>query len=171
MKSDALSKCFPVFVLAAAGFVWFSGQAMPAVVASHFGSSGRADAFMPREGYVRFMTALVLLLPALVVYLPNWLLARIGFAVNLPNKQYWMAPERREETLAYLRDNTFRLGYLLVGLLVYVHWLVVRANASVPPELDSAWLVGGLMAFVVGAAACVVALVRRFMRVPDRRAR
>ncbi|MCE5232065.1 MAG: DUF1648 domain-containing protein [Mizugakiibacter sp.] len=166
MKSDALSKFFPVFVLAAAAFVWLSGQSMPAVVASHFGASGQADAFAPREGYVRFMTALVLLLPVLVVYLPNWLLARVGFAVNLPNKRYWMAPERREETLAYLRGNAFRLGYLLVGLLAYVHWLVVRANAAVPPALDAAWLVGGLVAFVVGAGACVLALVRRFARVP-----
>ncbi|HEX7111345.1 MAG TPA: hypothetical protein VF216_02795 [Mizugakiibacter sp.] len=171
MKSEGLSRYFPLFVLAAAGFVWFTGQSMPAVVASHFGASGRADAFVPREGYLRFMTALVLLLPVLVVYLPNWLLARVGFAVNLPNRQYWMAPERRGDTLAYLRGNSFRLGYLLVGLLAYVHWLVVRANAAVPPVLDARWLVGGLVVFVVGAGACVLALVRRFVRVPDRRAR
>lgn len=166
MKSDALSKLFPVFVLAAAGFVWFSGQSMPDVVASHFGASGQADAFVPRAGYVRFMAALVLLLPLLVVYLPNWLLAHVGFAVNLPNKQYWMAPERRGETLAWLRGNSFCMGYLVVGLLAYVHELVVRANASAPPALDAAWLVGGLAVFVVGAGACVLVLVRRFVRVP-----
>ena len=47
----------------------------------------------------------------------------------------FVAPERRAETVAYLREHLGRLCPLLVVFLCAVHGLVVRANESVPPRL------------------------------------
>jgi uncharacterized membrane protein len=166
MQRGVLSKLFPIFVAAAIAFIWWSSLSLPARIASHFGPSGRANGFMPRESYICFMVALVVVLPIFVVYLPSWLIARAGNNINLPNKQYWLAAERREETLDFLRLSMFRLGYLLVAFLSYVHWLVVRANAVVPQSLETSWMVGGLAFLFASMFAVVLALLRHFGRIP-----
>jgi uncharacterized membrane protein len=167
VQRGAWSKSFLVFITVAAVFVWVSSQSLPAVVASHFGLSGQANGFMPREAYVWFMVALIAALPVLIVYLPNRLIMGASDKINLPNRDYWLAPERRQETIEYMCRVSFRFGYLLVGFLAYVHWLVVRANSVVPPDLSSGWLVGGLVMFVAATCATVLAIFRRFGRVPS----
>lgn len=160
------SAAFPIFVLIVAGYAWHSSQAMPAVVASHFGPSGQANGFMPRDIYGRFMAVLIVAVPLLVVYLPNALIRRAPGRINLPHRDYWLAPERRDDTIERLCSGSFGLGYLLVAFLGYVHHLVVLANLATPPGLPSASFVGALVAFVVGMAGWAYLYLRRFFRVP-----
>ena len=56
--------------------------------------------------------------------------------LSLPNKRYWLAPERVAQTRAWLVDQCAGYGILLCVFLCYVHTLVVRAHASTPPHLD-----------------------------------
>jgi hypothetical protein len=157
---------FVLAVAAAAAYVWLSSQSLPPVVASHFGASGAANGFMRRDAYAWFMVALTAVIPALLVFLPGAAMSSPRARINLPNRDYWLAPERREETLAYLRGTTRRFGYLLLGFLAYAHWLVVRANAVVPPRLDSAWFIGGLVVLLLACALWIAGMFRRFGRVP-----
>jgi hypothetical protein len=66
-------------------------------------------------------------------------------ARRLPRREYWLAPERHAETMDALRRMSFGFGWLLVGFLAYVQWLVLRANAANPPIWPLTWFVGGLM--------------------------
>jgi hypothetical protein len=84
--------------------------------------------------------------------------------VNLPNKRYWLAPERRAESLAALGALSRGFAAGLAVFLCFVHWLVVRANASRPPRLDETWFLAGLAAFGLTTLAWLVALYRRFGR-------
>jgi Protein of unknown function (DUF1648) len=167
LRRDGWSALFPAFVVLAAFVVWISSLSLPLAVASHFDAAGQANGFMPRAAYVWFMVGLIVALPLLIVYLPNWLLRRAGGAINLPHKTYWLAPARREETVDYLCSTSYRFGFLTVGFIAYVHLLVVRANRATPPHLDSVWFVGGLVAFVLVSLAVAIALFRRFGRVPQ----
>ena len=92
------NRSFVVFLVVlggAAAFVWLTARGLPDVVASHFGASGAANGFMPRAAYLRFMLALVVVPPAAVVVLPALLLNRSNARINLPHREYWLAPDRR----------------------------------------------------------------------------
>jgi hypothetical protein len=160
-----------LWLLAAAGaFVWLTSRSLPDVVASHFEGDGFANGFSTRGVYVGLMLGFVLGLPALVVTALWHAMGSPGARINLPNRDYWLAPERRDETVSWLRGHMVGFGYVLVLFLCYVHWLVVRANALQPPRLASSWMSVGLVAFVAFTLGWIRRLMRRFrMPLPDRR--
>ena len=157
---------FLVVVGVAAAFVWLTGRGLPEVVASHFVASGAANGFMPRAAYLRFMLVLVVVPPVTVVVLPTLMLNGPHTRINLPNREYWLAPGRRAETITFLREQMANQGTLLAAFLAYVHGLVVCANVAVPPGLPAPWFVGGLIVFVTAQLGWTGWLLRHFYRVP-----
>lgn len=149
------------------GYVYFSAQHLPPVVASHFVAGGAANGFMPRGTYVGLMVALTsgfsLLLPVLasiVDFVPPE-------RFNLPNRDYWLAEERRADTLAFLHWHGAFLGVLLAAFLCFVHWLVLRANAVQPPLFPERTLITALPLFLIVMAIWIGTLFLRFRRPPD----
>ncbi len=76
---------------------------LPETVASHFNGLGKPDGWMTKQNFVIFESVLLLiiifeftLLPFVIEKMPNSL-------INLPNKDYWLATERREATLGVIR--------------------------------------------------------------------
>ncbi len=165
MRQDRFPGWFALLLAAAAGFVVITGLGLPDVVASHFGGSGAPNGAMPRTTYVGFMLVLIVGLPALLVFVTWFTVGKPGARINLPNREYWLAPERRAGTVARLRAAMLQFGALLLAFLCYGHWLVVRANLSQPVRLAHSWFVGGLVVFLVLVLSWSVALVRRFRRV------
>lgn len=104
---------------------------------------------MPRGFYVCFMLGFVIGLPALMVGITWFSIASPKARINLPKKDYWLAPERRAETVEFLRSGILWFGTLLVAFLCYVHWLVVLANKVQPARLANSWFIGGLVVFLV----------------------
>lgn len=153
-------------VVCAALFIWFTSDSLPATVASHFGASGMANGFMPRAFYVRFMLTLTVLLPLGLTSLTNLTLRISETRLNLPNREYWLAPERRDETVEYLRQQNVRFGYMLAVFLCYVHWLVLRANAVTPPTLSTPGIVAGLIVFAVSVIFWSINFIGHFRNVP-----
>ena len=101
---------------------------LPENVASHFNAVGVADSWMPKEGFLIFEIAILAIvighfsiLPFLIEKMPDSL-------INLPNKKYWLAPERRAATFALMRVyfQWFSIGLLLLILLI--NQQVYRAN-------------------------------------------
>ena len=117
---------FLLVVAFAIVFVLSTSQFMPDIVGSHFGLAGHADSLMPRGFYIRFMLSLLLGLPLLLVVIPNLFLSSSTARINLPNRDYWLAPEQRADTIAFLRNHNLRLGSILILFFCYVHWLVVQ---------------------------------------------
>jgi hypothetical protein len=156
---------FFVCLAAAAAFVWWTSGSLPDVVASHFGIDGAANGFMPRARFVAAALALVVVVPVSLRSL-GWLSARIPVRfVNLPNKQHWLAPERREATLKSLAGFGGWLSYATLAFLCAVHWLVVRANSLQPPRLEQEPLIALLAIYLVALFIGVVAMLGRFFRV------
>lgn len=148
MNLGSRSLLFVLFVAVAAAFVWLTSMRLPSMVASHFADSGAANGFMPRGVYAWFMLALVVGLPAFMVGLTWVSIANPKARINVPNKDYWLAPERRAETIEFLRTGILWFGFMLVAFLCYVHWLVVLANRVQPAQLANTWFIGGLVAFL-----------------------
>jgi hypothetical protein len=166
MNTPRPSLRFLALPTAAALFVLLSSRNLPPVVASHFDGSGAANGFMGRELYTWFMLAFVVGMPLLLVYLPAFIFSSPRTKINVPNREYWLAPERRQKTVQFLCRHMERFAALFLLLFCYAHWLVIQANAQVPPKLSSPWFVAGLLVFVVLSIIWAGVFLGRHRKVP-----
>jgi uncharacterized membrane protein len=163
-ESRRATVSFLAAVAAVATYVAWSGRALPAYVASHFGGDGTANGYMPRSAYVVFMLVVSISLP-LVIFASARVLPLLPTSLlNLPHRDYWLAPERRAQTYAYLEDHTARFATMLALFLGFVHWRVVAANASRPATLEPVVFVGGLAVFLVSLVVWTALLAAHFRR-------
>jgi serine/threonine-protein kinase len=132
---------------------------VPDPLASHFDFSGRPDGWSSHFEMIAILILLVLLFVA--IFSSTFFLESVPDRfINLPNKTYWLAPERREATLLYVSGWLRWFLVLTLALLTLVFGLAFRANLSAPPQLSGAviWM---LLFYLAAAAAMVVALVVR----------
>jgi uncharacterized membrane protein len=152
-----------VVLAAAAAIVLTAGQ-LPVRVASHFGVDGVPDGFMARSTYRILMAALAVGLPALVIGGCRAAIRGAAGSLRIPNRDYWLAPERREATVAYLVGHTAWLGAGIALFMLALHLLLLYVNSLEPPHLGTE-LAAGLM---LGPLAAVLiwtgALQRHFRR-------
>jgi uncharacterized membrane protein len=135
---------------------------LPVQIASHFGADGVPNGWMSRNGYLLFMLAFAVILPIVVVLAMGLLPHRMVNGINIPNRDYWLAPERREATLRHLAAHACWLGSLLVAFITAIHLLLIAANATRPPRLPTPLFVTLLVLFVVALATWAVTLVMHF---------
>jgi hypothetical protein len=123
---------FLAALAATAAFIFATASGLPDRVGTHFGPGGGADGWMTRDGYRLYMLAFVLLFVPFIVAMVGVLPRVFPRAVNLPNRDYWLAPERREATFAFLAGHACGFGVLTLTLLAGVHWLLLDANRASP---------------------------------------
>ena len=128
-----------------------SGQ-LPIRVASHFDAAGLANGFMPRADYLLFMLVLTLGVPLLIVVVGVVVPRLAPGMVKLPARDYWLAPERRDQTYATMATSGFVIASIIACFLIAVHFLVVSANSQTPPRLDNV-LMWALIALLI---ACLL---------------
>src|SRR5262245_32560841 len=108
-----------LFALVGAQIAYFHG-ALPDVVASHFGARGVANGYMSREGFVGFYTGLVVFL-SVVFWGTSRLLRSIpAQLINVPNKDYWFAPEREADSRTWLARELLAFGLVVVLFVVAI---------------------------------------------------
>jgi uncharacterized membrane protein len=74
---------------------------LPAKVASHLDLEGRVDGWMGKGAFLAVYVGTALG-TALLMLLVGLLLPRMpNSMINLPHKDYWLAPERKQATLAF----------------------------------------------------------------------
>jgi uncharacterized membrane protein len=133
-------------------------------MASHFAASGMPNGWMTKSQFV--VVYALTLLPALMVEF--WVARRIakmdGSRLNLPNKEYWLAPERRAATFAYFEDFFAWYGCVFLLLIVFVMGLAMRANLNPPPRLPTAPVLSALAAFTAFNIAAIITMLRRFSK-------
>ena len=160
---------FSVFALVlllsiAVAFVLFSAASLPPIVASHFVSGGAANGFMSREGYISFMLVLIVGIPLLLVGLSSLVRVVPARYVSLPNRNYWLSPERSTETISFIQNHARFFAVLMVTFLCFVHWLVVRANAQHPPLFPERLLIMGMLVFAAALAGWLGVFIVHFRR-------
>jgi len=149
-------------VVAAAFFVVMTSRVLPPKVASHFGRDGTANGYMWRHTYVYFMLAFVVLLPLFFSFVAS-AVARVPVTmINIPNRDYWLAPERRGLVVDSLRRQMQIFSAMLVVFLCFVHWEVVQANRSMPATLDNRRFMLGMGLFMAALIVWIVSLRRQF---------
>ena len=92
-------------------------------------------------------------------FLPNNL-------VNLPNREFWLASERRQETAAYVGRHSLWLACMMVLFFTGLHLLVVVANRPGSRELSMSWILVLTFGLLAGTGVWAAGLLRHFNRVP-----
>jgi hypothetical protein len=84
--------------------------------------------------------------------------------LNVPNKEFWMSPERREQTLAFFRSQFAWFGCVFLAFLLIVNELVFAANQTNPRQLNSTEFTAALIAFLLFVAVWTGRLIFYFSR-------
>jgi len=165
MRSPAF---FALLATGAAGVLvlaWHR-QGLPEVVASHFGASGVANGWMPRDTHCLLAQGLFVFLTAMFCFM-GWVMSRIPAKwVNLPNKDYWFSTEREADTRRHLSGWGYSFGAVVNLFMIFAFHLVYRANLSDPVAFDSTAMTAGLAAFVIASLGATIALLLRYGRTP-----
>jgi len=130
-------------------------------MASHFGSSGRPDGFTSREEFFWMMALVGGGVVALLTSLPPLLRRCPPELINLPNRHYWLAPERRQVSIARLGAWLAWFALATGALLCFVLELVIRANLE-QRSLENALFVSGLGVYLGSVIAFLILLYRAF---------
>src|SRR5256885_8999011 len=110
---------------------------LPAIVAQHFDAAGRPNGWASRDGFFIFSWMILLGISAIFMLTPRMLRRVPVSLINLPNKDYWLAPERKQESLRFLERDLEWMGVLTVGFITLVMHFAIRANLVPQSKLQN----------------------------------
>lgn len=154
---------FAAMLLLAIVFFSSTTSSLPPLVASHFDGNGSPTASMTRDFYQKFVFFMGVGLPIAMVAFLTVIYSKAS-DMKMPNRDYWLAPERIAHTRALLVAQGVCFGCLMVAMVCYVHWLELTAHHSVPPHLSSRLVAVGLFVFFLASGGWIIALLRYFRR-------
>lgn len=140
---------------------WFGR--LPDPMPSDFDVNGQVDGHMSKSaffaviGMTQFLFLVGLpLLGKMLSHLPDSML-------NIPHKDYWLAPDRRESTLsislAVLIASSWLTGWLMIGVFQLTAQVGLNRRETINP--DFVWMLGGYLVAVFGL---VIWMLYRFRR-------
>ena len=137
---------------------------LPERVASHFGASGRPDAWSGKESFIRIYLIAVAVIAALFSSIGLLLKKTPDSLINLPNKDYWLSPERRQETIDALSRQFLWAGSATLLLLLDIFHQSFRVHLGKAETLEHP--LESVVVYVVFNLFWTVALIRKFKRKP-----
>ena len=168
-RFTVLDKRLPWFLFAVIFFVtlfgWWRGYAgMPERLASHFDAAGAPNGWMSKDQFFT-LNSILAGLAVFIGLFPPLLIAKLSPSlINLPNKNYWLAPEHRDETIAFFERwfGWFACAFLL--FLALVMQMVIESNRSATPQLPSDQFMYLLVGFLLFTGVWVFLMVWKFSR-------
>jgi serine/threonine-protein kinase len=135
----------PVLVFCAL-ILWLLGDLvlawpmLPQRIATHFNAAGYPNRWSSPTALLSQIGAQLGFMVALFVA-AGWVGRLPDQLVNLPNKDYWLAPERRAATFDALRDWMRWFLIFVLAMLAFVETTSLHANLTPNPRLDlDPWL-------------------------------
>jgi uncharacterized membrane protein len=140
--------------------------AIPGMMATHFGASGSANGWQTKGQF--FVVEIVMLGVCLLIGfgVPAIISAAPPSLMNLPNKDFWLAPVRRDHTISVFRIQLAWFACALITFLIVVNQLVFNANQSTPRHLNGPQFTMALVAFLGFVALWTIRLVSYFSKTP-----
>lgn len=167
MDSRVPKLLFVTLAVFAAAYLYSVYDTLPEVVASHFDAYGNPNGWASKQAFLVFFIGVSVIPAVLVFVVPAIIKALPVNLINLPNKRYWLSPERSDKTLDFLTSHFAWFGCAVYGLMLYVFDYAVGTNLHPDhrPDPNSMWI--ALIAFAGFAAVWSVLLAVRFFRTPE----
>jgi len=139
---------------------------MPQRMASHFAADGSPNGWMPRDSFF-LLTCLICASSALVTFFAPWQIAsKSDVRINLPNKGYWLAPQRRDATMRYIASTMAWFGCALLFVLISGSFLALRANLTLGQRFNSDAMLLVLGGFLFFLMILIIGMIRHFQTAP-----
>lgn len=137
---------------------------MPETMASHFDAAGRPNGFQSRAEFFGLMAVILVAVVGIFVGLGSFFRVIPMSWMNLPHREYWLAPERRESTVDFIGQQMEWFGVATLLLLLLVVQAAIDANLTPETRLDphSMWLLLGL--YLAYVAVWMVLFLRHFRK-------
>jgi len=172
MKNSRLPRSVFVLLAALAAIYFWSNYAqLPDVVASHFNARGVPNGWQTKSMFFTFFVGAVGIAWLVGFGVPGLISNMSTALINLPHKEYWLAPERRAETLAFLNRSFAWFGCAALVLILFTFDYAVQSNLypGHRPDPGHIWyVVVGFSAFV---ALWIIRLTMYFARTPTQNVR
>lgn len=141
---------------------WYWPQ-LPAKVATHFGTDGQPNDWMSKENATLVLLGFQVLFPWLLVGLGRLIGVLPISVINIPHREYWLHPERREATLSWMG------GYLAWTAVATGLLMTVLAHVTFRANVKGAGLeMAPFLCFVVGYLVVILGMtvvnLRHFRR-------
>lgn len=142
---------------------------LPEKMATHFDSVGAPNGWMSKEWFFWINGSILAVLSLGFIALPIWIRRLPNALINLPNKDYWLAPERRDASMAFIVEQMAWLGNACLMLFVSMFEMVYRANVDGSFHLPGVltWVLLGV--YLVAMLGLVVWMLVRFRLPVDAR--
>jgi hypothetical protein len=161
------SSIFLVLALVGAMQYFYYAPRLPAIVASHFGIGGLVNGWQTKTAFFSIELIIILLATVISFGVPRLIEAMPVSLINLPHKEFWLGPERREDSLSYIRTWSAWFGCGLLAFLLFVMELAFRANLQTPPQFNNAAFVPAFLAFIVFDTVVLLRLILHFSKTQD----
>jgi uncharacterized membrane protein len=135
---------------------------LPAEVAHHFGASGQPDAWGSKMQFLMVYLVTVAVMAASFLGLGLAMPKIPNSIINLPNKDYWLAPERRQQTLDYMLPRLLWFGSITMVLLIDVFQQSFQVHLGEAIRLNHIWL--SLGAYVAVITVWGIAIYSKFRK-------
>jgi uncharacterized membrane protein len=157
-----LAICYAIFFV----YIAVSYGSLPSHLATHFDMEGQPNGWMSRNQCVEFTIGLGVLMPAFIIAIMSGAGKIPVSFVNLPHREYWLEPQRRQETLGILTHYALWFACMNVLFVTGLHWLIVQANSPGQTPHLNGWGIAILAgAFLAGTGVWVRLLVRHFSKI------
>jgi uncharacterized membrane protein len=135
---------------------------MPETMASHFDGAGRPNGYQSRGAFFALTAVMLGAVVAIFIGLASLIRLLPTSWVNLPHREYWLAPERRESSVEFIGRQMEGFGVATLLLLLLVVQAAIEANLAPQPRIDSdsMWLV--LVLYFLYTAVWMVRFLRHF---------
>jgi len=137
---------------------------LPDPIASHFGRDGTPDGWMGKASFLNFAATLLGLFTLLFLGMRFWVAKIPASLINLPHKDYWLAPERREATLEFIGRHMLWFGSATLALFADMFHQTFRVNLGQASRLEHP--VAALVVYFAVVIGLVIVLLVRFGRKP-----
>ena len=153
------------FIFMGAFTNWVFTLSLPQKIATHFNLAGNPDGFMTLQNHQSFIILSTIFFPLFMVFMVGILPAWFPSLVNISHRDYWFAPERKNQTFDYLFSMACKLGVLMVFFFVGLNVIIVVANNSNPVLMPKLHFFVVMALFLLGVFFWVVMLFLKFKKV------
>lgn len=143
--------------------LWYWHSKLPDPVPSNFDETGHVNGEMSLFGFYCLMILLHVVMLVLFPVLGAFLKVIPNSFINLPNKDYWLASERRDSTLLFNSTYLVAIGWQTSWLLIFIFHLTcvvaVGDRATIMPEFN--YVIVGYLAAIFGGVIYLYCKFRR----------
>ncbi len=109
---------------------------LPETVATHFDRAGNPNGWMTKEFHLGFLLVLHLAFFAIFFFAPTLVIKSPPRFLNIPNRDFWLQPENRDELYHKWRFLMDSLGLVIFLFFLLMNLVIFEANQSSEPHLN-----------------------------------